>query len=764
MTKMLLASLLAAAWPAAQAQPNWLPLREASLMIVPGSILDFSTLLPPNPAPPALLQAGANGHLVRQDQPDQPQRFLTASLGFGTATGGLPDHAAADRYVQQARLRGYNMVRLDFVEETLINGRRADFDFNPEQLDRFHYLLAALKRAGLYYVLNGLSSDNGAYGNLQQRWVNQRSTKLRLYYDAEAQAHWKKLIDTMLGSVNPYTRLSTLADPALAGLIVVNEGGLEFLTRSKPPTELRPAFAAWLKQQYGGTAQLAAAWGGELQAGEGVDGKGPDFARPDGQPSRRMADTQRFYLSLQQNASQWMTRYLREAGYKGLITANNNWLSPAAHLARAQYGWIDLHNYFSEPSAFTSPGSKISQDSMLASGARYIAELAAGQQLGKPYTVSEYGQVFWNKYRRESSLAVPAYAALQDWDMIAQHGGALVLSYAEPGGRKDRLYPFMVATDPVARATETLAALLYLRGDVAVARHTVAIPLDQRFVYDDNGFYGNIPPDLSRLALVSRIGLEWREQPAARGGYSAQSAPGSTALKLPGKDKPVTAEPGLVSQAGALASTVAGSLGGRVERLPPLVQRRMGERLQTLRKAGLLAADNRSDPSAGLYQSDTGQLLLDSVRRRMTVVTAKTEGVVFDTPEALTLGQLSVAEADGPALVAVSAMDQQPLSRSQRMLVVLASDARNSNMRFSDAAETTLAELGTGPVLIEARRVRLQLRNSHAAALRVYAVNLRGQRGDLIAVQRGADSISFLLDTAALKQGPTTYFEITAEE
>jgi hypothetical protein len=138
--------------------------------------------------------------------------------------------------------------------------------------------------------------------------------------------------------------------------------------------------------------------------------------------------------------------------------------------------------------------------------------------------------------------------------------------------------------------------------------------------------------------------------------------------------------------------------------------------------------------------------------------------VVFDTPEAITLGKLSVSEADGPALVAVSAVDQQPLASSRRLLVVLASDARNSNMRFSDGAETTLADLGTGPVLLEARRVRLTLRTSQAASLRVYAVNLRGQRGDAIAVQRSGDSISFLLDTATLKQGPTTYFEITAEE
>lgn len=762
MMRKICGALLAAIVPALHAEPSWVALRDPSLMVQAGSILDFSALAPATKSLPPL-QSDSSGHLVREDQPGKPQRFLMASLGFSAATGYFPDHASADRYVQQLKMRGYNMARLDFVEDTLMQNRSEDFDFNPEQLERFHYLLAALKREGIYYVLNGLSSENAAYGNLQKRWVNQRNAKLRVYFDPEMQAHWKKLIDRMLGTINPYTKMSPLADSALAGLIVVNEGGLEFVLRGSAPVELRQRFSAWLKQKYGSQAALARAWGKDLRAGEGLDGlTPPEFPKTDAWTGPKMADTQRFFVELQTNTASWMTQYLRQRGYKGFITANNNWLSPAAHLARSQYDWVDLHNYFSEPSSFTSAGSRISQDSMLAGGAKYIAELATGQQLGKPYTVSEHGQVFWNKYRRESGLALPAYAALQDWGMIAQHGGALVLSYAEPGGRKDRIYPFMVATDPVTRATETLAALLYLRRDVAVAKRTVAIPLDPGFIYDDNAFYGNIPPDLSRLALVSRIGIEWRARPVARGLYDAQSAPGNTTLKVGGKD--VASDPGLASQAAKLASSVAGQFGNRIERVPQVAQRRLAERVQTLRKSGLLAADNRSDPADGVFQSDTGQLLLDSGRRRMTVITPKTEGVVFDQPEPITLGALSVSDADGPALVAVSAMDQAPLTSSKRMLVILASDARNSNMRFSDAAETTLVEFGTGPVVIEARRVRIKLNNPNAGVLRVYAVNLRGQRGDQLAVQRSGDSISFLLDTGALKQGPTTYFEVTAEE
>lgn len=109
-------------------------------------------------------------------------------------------------------------------------------------------------------------------------------------------------------------------------------------------------------------------------------------------------------------------------------------------------------------------------------------------------------------------------------------------------------------------------------------------------------------------------------------------------------------------------------------------------------------------------------------------------------------------------------MDGQPVNASKRLLVILATDARNSGMRFSDAAETTLLDIGHKPVVIRAATIKLKLRNRNAAQLAVYSNNLRGQRGDEIPVTRQADGISFVLDTASLSHGPTTYFEIVSQE
>ena len=747
-----------------QAEDQWLPVKDGTLIVEAGSILDFSGIVPNRKAENRLV-VNRDGHLVLQDMPAKPQRFLMASIGFGVATGMFPSHDLADLYARQLRMHGYNMARLDFVEETLMHNRQGDFDFNPEQLDRFHYLLSALKREGIYYVLNGLSSDNGAYGNVKERWISKYRLKQRLYYDSEAQAHWKKLMEKMLATANPYTGMSILRDPALAGLIMVNEGGLAFLTRSGVPAELRPLFVEWLKKKYGSNAAQAAAWKGELHSGESLEAKNIDFPKPDQWTSVRMADTQRFFVDLEKSTADWMTQTLRQLGYDGPVTAYDNWLSPAAHVSRGQFDWVDLHNYFFEPTAFASPGSVMRQDSLLQDGASYIRELATGRHIGKAYTVSEFGQVFWNKYRRESALAIPAYASFQGWDMICQHAGALDLSYAAIGGRKDAIYPFVIGLDPIARATETLAALLYLRGDVAPAARMLGIKLTPQYVFNENAFLGNFPGDVSRTALVTGIGLDWQENEARSSRYDAQIEPGNSAIKLSGKPTGMTSgESGIAQKVDALARKYAGKLGPKVSKTRFVVDERWAGRVAAMRKTGLLPGDNQTDASAGIYQTDTGQVVLDSQEKRLTVITPNTEAVVFDAPEPIGLENLKLEYADGPALVSVSSMDGQPLPSSKRMLVVLATDARNSGMRFDDAAETTLQDLGKKPVLMRTAVVKLKLKNQYGPQLKVFSNTLRGKRGDAIPVTVEADGISFMLDTGKLSHGPTTYFEITGQD
>ncbi|HAJ72077.1 MAG TPA: hypothetical protein DCO68_08350, partial [Methylophilaceae bacterium] len=145
------------------------------------------------------------------------------------------------------------------------------------------------------------------------------------------------------------------------------------------------------------------------------------------------------------------------------------------------------------------------------------------------------------------------------------------------------------------------------------------------------------------------------------------------------------------------------------------------------------------------------------------VITPKTEAVVFDDTKPINLNLLKVLSAESGALVAVSAMDNQPLLSSKRMLVVLSTDARNSDMRFSDDTNFKATDLGHLPVLIRANKVKLALKNTNQSQLKGYSVNLRGQRQDAIALKQISDSIEFELDVRKLSHGATTYFEIAAE-
>lgn len=745
------------------ADATWVPIKDVSMEIEPGSILDFSSLLPPVSATQERLTLNAQGQWIKPSKPNQPLRFLIGSLGFGVNLGGMPDHAMIDRYVKQYRLRGYQMVRLDFLESMLMEGRQQDFDYNPEQLDRFFYLVHALKMNGMYMILNGLSNGNGGYGNITERWVSKKHLHAGIYFDAEKQAHWKKLIKTMYGQVNPYTHQTTLQDPVLAGLILVNEGNLVFLNRQGVNSSLQPHFANWLHQKYGGQAQLKQAWGSELVSNEQIERRNIGFPKPDAWTSKRMADTQAFFYDTEKKTVAWMTDYLRSLGYQGLVTSYNLWHAPAAHASRGQLPWVDMHNYFAHPEYLPNGMMRVSQDSMLATGANYIRELAIARHWSKPFTVTEHGQVFWNPYRRENSLALPAYAALQGWSGICQHSGAVDLSYAPTIGRKQIIHPFAVGTDPIARVTETLAALLYLRGDVSPAKHSIDVHFGPKDAFVQSAHLGSMPADVTQLSLLTGVGLSWQES-GSNQKISQQDALlnlSDSTVRFLNADKPKKESANFSNKLDGWIQQYASGLLYPARKIPHLANARFSAYVDTLKQNGWLSQNNLTNPSQQIFHSDTNELLLEAAQKRMTLVTPNSEAIVFSQASPQSLNQLSVLAAQQGALVAVSAMDQQPLASSQRMLLILATDARNSQMQFTDDNASTVRDLGKPPVMLQANKVKLALKSPYWQTLKVYALNLRGQRMNAINLKQTNTSIEFELDIQKLKHGATTYFEIT---
>jgi hypothetical protein len=710
--RSLLALALALLAPLSATAQDWLSVREVSLEVSPGSPLDFSTMLPNGAINSDRRLVIADGRFAMSDTPERPQPLLCASLAWSPASGGFPDHDDADRYARQLAMHGYNIARFHFVESALMLGRSVDFDFDPEVFDRIHYLLAALKREGISWIFDGMTSARGGLGGYDDRWDGKGDLKEAVLLDPTSLAHWRRLQERILGAVNPYTGLTTIADPALALIVLVNEGGLEFdsIVRAGQgegaySKRLAEGFNTWLRGRYADSASLAAAWGG-LNWGESLEDGTIGLPTNRYAPWPRYRDVQRYFIETETAGTAAMTAILRGMGYKGAISNYNNWPIPQANLSRRELDATTMNTYFDWVSGY-APGTRIEQKSSIAAGVDYIRLAASSRWLGQPFVLTEYDHLFWNRYRYEAGLAMPAYAAVQGWDGLCRHGhGPIVLHYGEDVPHKRQMLPYAIALDPVARAGETLAALLFRRGDVAPS--TLSIP----FAVDgDNGLTDSIAPrgadDLSALMSLGAIGLH------------------------EGKSE------GVEVPADRSTTTFADMVG---------------------RLLGSGAIDQQTADAAfqGSYRSDTGQIEIVPDRHLLKVVTPRTVAAAFDNLGGeLLLGPATLRGSTTPALFALSALDGQPLADSRRILAILATDARNTDMRFGDADAREILDFGHLPVLIEASSVDFSLEGT--GTWTIAPVGLDGVVGAVSGSGTGRIDLHLANDTPA---GPTTYFVI----
>lgn len=707
--------------PRAVASDEWLPVREVSLEIRPGSPLDFSAFLPNRAIGPMSaigadrrVVARADGRLAFADTPEEPARLFCASLAWSPASGGFPARDAADRYARQLALHGYNIARLHFLDAALMFGRGTDFDFDPETLDRIHYLLAALKRNGIYWMIDAMSSWRGAYGGHDDRWDPNGDFKLALHFEGEAFEHWRRFQEAFLARVNPYTGVAPIHDEALALVILANENGIEFDgvvhdRPGRPPygAMLAAPFNRWLAGRYGSTVELRRVWADLAPEERLEDGtiRLPDNRYADGP---RMRDLQAFFVEVERESADRMTGALRDLGYEGLISTYNNWPTVQTALSRAGLDAVTMNTYHDWVGSY-APGASIGQAGSVADEVDYVRMAAAARWLGKPFAISEWDHLFWNRHRYEAGLAMPAYAALQGWDVLCRHGhGPIALAYGEPYAHKRAMLPYAIALDPVARAGETLAALLYRRGDVAESG--VTVPFAVRGEADlGPDMQAREPGTLTRLALVGRIGLMPEDEAKAAPVFVPQPREAADGMRI----------------------------------------------LDALRRGGLLPADNRTAPHDGVYESDTGQILLDSGAGELRVSTPATEGLAFsDLRTPVDLGTLSVEAAEGPGLVALSSIeDGRTLADGRRFLVVFATDARNTGMRFRDRAEKVIEDFGRLPVLI--RKGSVDVRIAREGRWSLSPVGLDGEVHAPAAQGEGA--VAFRLGND-VPSGPTTYF------
>ena len=580
-----------------------------------------------------------------------------------------PDRATLNflnAYAEDVRNEGEKLQKEGAVETTAAD---------PEKIDRLDYFFASCKRRGIYITLDLYTSRQLKKGEIRKfpdRSVSGRDFKALALIDEEVMQNLERFAGNLLTHTNPYTNLRWADDPALATVSIINEGTLSNNLRS-----------SYVRKVYDDAFRKFRSESDE----------------------NRTVDRREFERRVYANAYSRYSSRLRKWGVKVPLTDLNYIMDPQSNLCRSVLDYVDLHYYWAHPTS-NMPRNASPEDALGALGG--ISLLFPHRAFGRPFAITEWNYVFPNAYRAEGGFLAGAYAALQNYAMLCQ------FDYASNPVRSIRpahIVGFELANDPIARLTNLAGALFFLRGDVSPSPITLA-------------FAPDVPEQtVSRMALLSRVGLCWN------------SVPGVNAEIISRSRKAKTAAPSFIA-----------------ERTSSLVRK--------LAASGILPAGT-SDFSQNQVCSVTGELQLDAERQIFQMVTPRSESILASAKTERTGKILTVRIQDAFAAISLASMDGKPLSQSRRMLLLHLTENKSEGAVFRDSSMSVQEKSGSSKQLLRRNRadVLLKLKDK----FRVFACTGTGKRLFEVPVKPEKEGFLLALDNASAPGGVLLY-ELLREE
>ncbi|MBS5532325.1 hypothetical protein KH017_16165 [bacterium] len=467
--------------------------------IEPGSALDFSFL---NHVP-----AGKYGFLKRvgdhfefEKRPGKAVRFWGTNFAI---EGPFPDKTLAPGIARTMAAQGVNIVRFHLYAARPTLLQSPDGGFNPEMLDKMFFLLAELKKNGIYIYMD--LNDGFCYDwvlNREPTVVPQERLKAFSLYDQELKKSTKMLAKQLFTALNPYTGLSFADDPAVAIYELTNEHSMlttwrdwrkdipdgKFLLPGENERYRRDMTKLWhdfLKEQHLPPAHLPA-------------------------HLNESAVSRRFGAELDTQYFREMIQYLRSIGVK-VPVCGTNFIFSLAQLQPAQEAdVIGNHDYWAHPNFSRKPrtySQRASLDQPVWGGALLNrASLANCVLKGFPIVHGEWNFCYPNAYRCEGIPLAAAYAAYQDWDGMIFYGA----TGSCDDGKWERFLEnpgIMIhsqQTDPATWGISQTGAAMFRRGDVAPAVRELDITLPKSAAFESDVLpFHRMPflPELGRAAI-----------------------------------------------------------------------------------------------------------------------------------------------------------------------------------------------------------------------------------------------------------------------
>lgn len=733
------------------------PLPNDRFLIRKGTALDFSELngkrVPAGTYGRVIVNSA--GKLAFEKRPDEAVRFLGMNFmpGYWRLRAHTWTKQDIERFADAIAAQGYNLIRVHYLNRYLIGYKihqrphrtiaqaglpqtAEEIPFDPGNMDRFDYLVKCFKDRGIYLNIDLMNRPGYSMAYLEGP---DELTKNQLLFDPKFRKHWEVAVNYLMNRENPYTGTKLKDEPAVAFVNFFNEQDFR-LGNSKEIESFRKPFAAWLRAKYGTEQALSKAWGADMTF-ENAGTVSESVLRGGGTAAQ---DTGDFLIGTMREMTAWYFKTVRKAGYPGLFHHWDMIMRTMELPARSMVPAIAQHTYFAHPNKVPTrnliPKCKgalylggrnndmtVDQTSSLTSS--YFRSAATARFFDRPYMITEYSHSSFNRYRHERGLYFGSYAALQGWDNLTPHNDTIRLTV-------DPMWTFEHGMDPIAHASETVTALLFMRKDVKEAPHSVGLLLKNSRLFPDN-YLAAIADDYGKLSMLTKTGILYPEgKPLVKVGSFTPT------LQL----EPESFSPLRVSSWYVSADNSDGT------DFPKL--------LAKLRQSGILSSANKTDWNKRIYQSETGELTLDTNRLTMNVVTPRLEGAILKRGQSAVLPALSVRNVSVPASVTAASLNaDQTLKNASRILLTVATNAFNSNMTFENASLFCCVNPGELPVLMESIQCRIELATTHGKKPKVYALHLDGTRFAELPCSLENGRLILALDTSKLKNG-TPFFEI----
>lgn len=680
--RVLLAAVacLAWTWPChaeGSAAPSPAPVPTPNFRYPDSCHLDFGFLRDAQALRRGFLRVGTDGHFCWDD--GTRARFW----GVNIANRNLwISHGEIDAVVGTLARSGVNLLRFEALDSRggLLErpGRPGTRCMDAAKLEKLQYWISRLREHGICYYLDLVDfREFTAADGVPEAAHLGRGARPYLFFDERLIELQKEFANQLLTTVNPYTGLAPVQDPALVLVEICNESGF-FINPAALDGLVEPyrgrlqkMWNDWLRARYPTRGELRRRWGtldsrpvladqedplvGSVSlptltsppAGADLDRRRAPYRRQDGVE----------FLYLRQRAYfKTMRDHLRSIGLRVPVSAVvSNDVAPDLASVAAECDFLAENSYSDHPrfagkdweGKFFHDNRNPTRDAGPRGFAPYTATL---RWKHKPVVVREWATVWPNRYRCISVPEAAAYGRLLDHD-------ALILFSYKTGDVGNVLVEFGYQADPTVWGLFGLGAVVFLRGDVPTAEACAEI------VHTPASLFGGVHgvTDVYRLAWIMRVVTRLEATP--EGGTDNSTAGG---LRLPAGMQPLA---DVLTQAGIQKSPLPALLAsGVVTSLDQSIVRRTGE-------------------------------------GRLEVGTPRACAVAGELPRGTEVqaGALGVRSASEVGAVMAVSLDGLPLAQSRRYVVKMVTVAQNTGQKLMKApekapADYVLMERGVAPV------------------------------------------------------------------